>query len=174
MPPSQSDAGNAVEHNIASESASFASSRIERSQNGDLILTTDKQEASVSGPLPRELVLPQQSQVIWEEEASESKVSNAQWEEPYVTQTNNSIQKPRYPQMTGTHLKMKPEEYESLSNRSKGEYDRSQPLVQSGVEVERAMTHLLEQQVRIVRQVIVVQLRRMLQALERIKQASRE
>ena len=76
--------------------------------------------------------------------------------------------------MTGTHLKMKPEEYESLSNRSKGEYDRSQPLIQSEVEVERAMTHLLEQQVRIVRQVIVVQLRRMLQALERIKQASRE
>ena len=76
--------------------------------------------------------------------------------------------------MTGTNPKMQPEEYESPSNRSKGEYDRSQPLIQSEVEVERAMTHLLEQQVRIVRQVIVVQLRRMLQALERIKQASRE
>ena len=46
--------------------------------------------------------------------------------------------------MNGTNLRLKLDDLENLTNKSIENLDGPQPMVQSEVEVERAMTDLLE------------------------------
>ena len=118
-----------------------------------------------------------QGDIIWEEDVTDSRSGSQRQLSPGKQPPKS---KHKYPQIgeagaSGREEDLPPAtKVDSASQESVNSEQDPFGLVQSDVQVERAMAGLLEQQVRIVRQVIVVQLRRMLQALERIKQASRE